>query len=164
MRTQKLWQGLLYQALNVKMDLRYWELLWLRGSKPWSSLKMGDNVSGLFSTKPSQQQALGILEQSVSFRNAASGLHFDESSSSLDSTRILNYNGTRKQRTKFDLLRQREPLMSILEGACDRLKPISTKFHLQPMLMVYSPAKRVTHELTWVSVISDRGIQRQNSR
>jgi len=26
---------------------------------------MGDNVSGLFSTKPSQQQALGILEQEV---------------------------------------------------------------------------------------------------
>lgn len=116
-----------YQALNVKMDLRYYEVALAAGQQ--TAIKPQNGVTtliSLFSTKPSQQQqALGILEQEVyPFAMQQAGFISMNLYRSLDGTRILNYSQWNAQTTYKipDLLRRREPLMSILEGACDRIE------------------------------------------
>lgn len=61
---------------------------------------------------------------------------------SLDGTRILNYSQWHSQATHKipDLLKQREPLMSILEGACDQIET-----HLYEVHALHAPPMLVIH-------------------
>ncbi|BCL35271.1 antibiotic biosynthesis monooxygenase [Nostoc sp. MS1] len=116
-----------YQALNVKMDLRYYEVAFAVGQQAIIEPQNGVvTLISLFSTKPPhQQQALETLKQELcSFAKQQAGFVSMSLHRSLDGTRILNYTQWKASasHTIADVLTQHEPLMSLLEGACDRIE------------------------------------------
>jgi quinol monooxygenase YgiN len=116
-----------YQRLNVKMDLRYYEVVFTAGQRvavePGNGLT---TVISLLSTKShQQQQVLMTLKKEVyPFVGQQAGFISIAFHRSLDGSRVLLYSQWNLPSTHQipDLLRQREPLMSLLDGSSDRIE------------------------------------------
>lgn len=115
-----------YQKLNVKMDLRYYEVASAIGQP--IVIEPGDGLTtaiSLLSTKPNrQQQVLIALEEVYVSVTQEPGFISISSHRSLDNTRVLTYSQWRVQTTHQipPVLQHHEPLMTILGDSCDRIE------------------------------------------
>jgi len=115
-----------YQQLNVKMDLRYYEVTSTFGQPTViESENELTTAIALLSTKPDRQQhVLTTLEEVYLSIRQEPGFISVSSHRSLDNTRVLIYSQWKVHATHQipPVLQQQERLMNVLNGSCDRVE------------------------------------------